>query len=1450
MFLIFDTETTGLPRDKNAPLTDFDNWPRVVQIAWQLHDQQGALISSGNHIVKPDGFTIPFNAAKVHGITTDFALKNGKPIQEVLELFNQAINQTEYIIGHNIEFDRNILGAEYLRNNVDTNFLNKPQLDTCTEVTANFCQIPGGRGGRFKYPTLEELYKKLFEEGFSGAHNAMADVEATSRSFFELMRIGVQTEDSHLLDHDFFINFRAANPNQIQKLGLEIESNVATEETADAITQQTTKAEIDTSEASTQIKHRFSHLRNHSTFTILYSTIEIKGLIQQALTEKMPAIGLTDTGNMMGAFNFVSLVNSHNKKELKKVKEGVKEQAQLLKAVLGSELYICRDHTNKSIKDNGYLSPLFAKNKDGYQNLSRLSSISYIDGFYYVPRIDKEVLLQYKDNLIATTGSLSGEVPSTLLNIGEQQAEEALLWWKEHFQDDFYIEINRHGLEEEEHLNTWLLAMAKKHQIKYFAANDNYYLKKEDAEVQDLLVCIKENAHQSDPIGQGRGYRPGLPNNEYYFKSEQEMHRLFADIPEAIDTIDEIINKIEPFSLERDIVLPEFEIPEEFVDPEDANDHGKRGENNYLRHLAYEGAKKIYGTLNEEVITRLDFELDVIASTGYPGYFLIVQDLIREARKMGVWVGPGRGSVAGSLVAYCTEITKIDPLQYGLLFERFLNPERISMPDIDIDFDDEGRAKVIEYVTNKYGKNKVAQIITYGTLGAKSAIRDIGRVLAMDQKQVNYLASTTKNIKFGDFVKFTPKKLNDTYRPEQIEAGETLLAKAKEDTLEGKIIKNAMAVEGLVRNTGIHACGFVITPTDLREIVPVTISKESPLWSIQYDNYVAERAGLLKIDFLGLKTLTLMKDTIEIIEKRHGRRIDPDKIPLDDLKTFELFQAGETVGVFQYESPGMQKYLRDLKPTHFNDLIAMNALFRPGPKAYIPDYIRRKHGIDPIIYDLEDMREFLEETYGITVYQEQVMQLSQKLAGFTRGQADTLRKAMGKKIQDLIAEMYTQFEEGTKAKGYPQKVVEKVWSDWKAFADYGFNKSHSTCYAYIAFQTAYLKANYPAEYMASVLSNNSNDIKQVTFFMEECRRMNLKVLGPDVNESEYRFTVNDKGEIRFGLGAIKNMGEAAANSILEERRTNGIFRTAFDFLKRSSFKSLNRRNIEALVTSGAFDSMPGIHRAQFFYQEPNESQTFLEKAIRFAIQHQEEQSSSQFNLFGETLELDKIEPQFPQCEPWSKLKELNMELESIGFYISAHPLDNFKIAIKYLTNANIQFIKERLSEITGHKLSFAAQVTNVEHLTSQQGNAYGRFEVEDFFGVMDLVVFGETYLKVKHLLDIGVFVLVHGAIQPRYKDAEKNEFKVLDVRLLDTAVEESNKTVFLSLDVTAADEEDLEVLSDIILEHRSGKHHYELLLKNHELKLQCSLKPRSGKVNAATLLPALDKLDWVTYDFK
>ncbi|MGB0892435.1 MAG: DNA polymerase III subunit alpha, partial [Flavobacteriaceae bacterium] len=990
MYLIFDTETTGLPKSWNAPITDTDNWPRCIQIAWQLHDELGNVIEHNDFLIQPDNFNIPYDAERIHGISTELASEQGITLDECLILFNEVLSKTKFIVGQNLNFDLNIMGCEFHRLGIENKMTSLPVLDTCTEKTALMCKIPGGRGGKFKLPTLTELHNHLFGTGFGEAHNATADVEATTRCFLELIRLREFTKEELDVDDDYFTNFSEANPKPIQVIGLK---HINLKKESDKIRQrlerlkdtETTKS---TSVGLAELKDvQFSHLHNHTQYSVLQSTMQIGNIVKAAAKDNMPAVAMTDTANMMASFHFVNAVLNHNK-----------NAETSIKPIVGCEFNVCEDHKNKSQKDNGYQVVLLAKNKKGYHNLAKMSSIAFVDGFYYVPRIDREIIKKYKEDVIVLTGNLYGEVPSKILNLGEKQAEEALLWWKEEFKDDFYIELMRHNQQDEKIVNETLLKFSKKHDVKVVATNNTFYLEKKDANAHDILLCVKDGEKQATPKGKGRGYRYGLPNEEYYFKSSDEMKTLFLDIPEAIINIQEIVDKIEIFTLARDVLLPAFDIPDEFKDIKDEEDEGKRGENNFLKHLTFEGAKKRYGEITESIKERLDFELSVIEKTGYPGYFLIVEDFIREARNMDVSVGPGRGSAAGSVVAYCLWITNIDPIKYDLLFERFLNPERVSMPDIDIDFDDEGRGRVMDYVIDKYGANQVAQIITYGTMAAKSSIRDTARVLDLPLFEADRIAKLIPGIKlkniFGDDAKSKGKV--DGLRAEEKQLVEELRHMSFGSDLVSETINKATILEGSVRNTGIHACGVIITPGDITNYVPVALAKDSDMYVTQFDNSVVEDAGLLKMDFLGLKTLTLIKDTVKIVKAKHNIDLDPENFPLDDEKTYELFQKGETVGIFQYESPGMQKHMRSLKPTVFADLIAMNALYRPGPMEYIPSFINRKHGTEDIEYDLPAMEEYLAETYGITVYQEQVMLLSQKLADFTKGEADVLRKAMGK----------------------------------------------------------------------------------------------------------------------------------------------------------------------------------------------------------------------------------------------------------------------------------------------------------------------------------------------------------------------------------------------------------------------------------------------------------------------
>ncbi|MDC3209777.1 DNA polymerase III subunit alpha, partial [Chitinophagales bacterium] len=915
----------------------------------------------------------------------------------------------------------------------------------------------------------------------------------------------------------------------------------------------------------------FSHLHCHTQFSLLDGAASIPGMITKAKADGQTAVAITDHGNMFGAFKFVA--------EAKK---------QGIKPIIGCEFYVVEDRFQKSFtkekRDKRYHQLLLAKNEVGYQNLSKLCSLGYIDGLYSKwPRVDKELIKQYSEGLIATSCCIGAEVPQAIIHKGEEAAEKIFLEWLDIFGEDYFIELQRHNIENldgtgisQEDVNQVLMKWSDKYKVTAIATNDSHYVEEEDSNAHDILLCVNTGELQETPVGKGanfgkRGTRFGFPNEQFFFKTKNQMEQLFSDIPQVLDNTQIIVDKINTPQLERDILLPNFVMPEQFSSQDD-----------YLRHITFEGARRRYGEISALVEERINFELSVIKDSGYPGYFLIVQDFTKAAREMGVSVGPGRGSAAGSVVAYCIGITNVDPIKYDLLFERFLNPERVSMPDIDIDFDDEGRQKVIDFVVDKYGKNQVAQIITYGSMAAKMSLRDVGRVLDVPLSEVNQVSkvfpdhlSATLNKVLADGG--VDKKLAGKLNGEQKNAAEEFRKLAAGKGKVGEMITEAKKLEGSIRSTGVHACGVIITPDDITKYLPMTVAKDSDLLLTQFDNSVVEKAGLLKMDFLGLKTLTIIKDAITIIKNRHGVVINQDDIPLDDIKTFELFQKGMTNGIFQFESPGMKKHLRALKPDKFEDIIAMNALYRPGPMEYIPNYIARKHGKEKITYDIPVMEEKLKETYGITVYQEQVMLLSQLLAGFSKGQADSLRKAMGKKIKAMMDDLYPKFVDGCITNGHDKNAVEKVWKDWEAFAEYAFNKSHSTCYAVVAFQTAYLKANYPAEFMAAVLGHNMNDIKKVTFFMEECKRIKIPVLGPDVNESFKKFTVNKNGKIRFALSAIKGVGGAAVDAIIEERE-NGDYKDIFDFTSRVNLRAVNKKSMESMAIAGAFDEFKNCKR--------------------------------------------------------------------------------------------------------------------------------------------------------------------------------------------------------------------------------------------------------------------------------
>ena len=1457
MYLIFDTETTGLPKKWNAPISDINNWPRCVQLAWQIHDNLGNCIESKDFLIKPDGYNIPYDSQKIHGISTELAERDGHDLLEVLTQFNEAVKNSKFIIGHNVKFDLNIMGCEFYRLKIKNNLEVSKILDTCYEKTATLCEIPGGRGGKYKFPTLTELHSYLFSTSFADAHNATADVEATTRCFLELIRIENYSLQELEQTGTYFLDFKKQNTSLIQPIGI---NHVNLKKKSALLLEKSNKNNLGSGQDNFKVSKEllnsnFAHLHNHSQFSVLQSTISIKELIKTTSKHNMPAVALTDHANMMGSFRFVNEVNRYNEQiviDNSELSEDESDQKKsTIKPILGCEFFVCEDHLNKSYKDYGYQIVLLAKNKNGYQNLAKLSSIAYTKGFYYVPRIDKNLILEYKKDIIVLSGNLYGEIPSKILNIGEKQAEESLVWWKNNFGSDFYLEIMNHNQEDEKVVNEVIKKFSKNHEVKLIATNNNYYSEKQDANAHDILLCVKDGEKQSTPIGRGRGFRYGLPNHEYYYKSSDEMKSLFADCSESITNIQEIIDKIEAYTLARDVLLPKFEIPSEFEDFNDLDDLGKRGENNYLRHLTYEGAKKRYSKLTEELIERLDFELATIEKTGYPGYFLIVEDFIREARNMDVSVGPGRGSAAGSVVAYCLWITNIDPIKYDLLFERFLNPDRVSMPDIDIDFDDEGRGKVMDYVIDKYGDTQVAQIITYGTMAAKSAIRDTARVLDLPLNDADRLAKLVPNMsKLKTIFETDANKLRGEFRPEDLDKVNQLLNISQGDDLEAETITQARILEGSVRNVGTHACGVIITPDDITNFVPVATAKDSNLYVTQFDNSVVEQAGLLKMDFLGLKTLSLIKSTVKIVKAKHSVTLDPDNFPLDDEKTFELFQKGETVGVFQYESAGMQKHLKELKPTVFDDLIAMNALYRPGPMEYIPSFINRKHGDEKIDYDLPEMEEYLKETYGITVYQEQVMLLSQKLADFTKGEADVLRKAMGKKQKSVLDKMKPKFLNQASSKGLNIDKLEKIWKDWEAFASYAFNKSHSTCYAWIAYQTAYLKANYPAEYMAAVLSNNMNDIKSVTFFMEECKRMKLNVLGPDVNESYYKFSVNQKNEIRFGMGAVKGVGANAVATIVTNRKEDGNYNSIFDLAKRIDLRAANKKAFDNLAASGAFDCFSNVHRSQYF-NDDGDGITFLEKTIRHASKYQENINSAQVSLFENSSEIQFAEPIIPSCNEWDPLEKLAREKEVVGIYISGHPLDDFKIEMNTFCNSNVTAFKN-MENYINKELAFGGILTEVEHRISRQGKGWASFTIEDYLDSYEFRIFGEDYLKFKHFLIINNFLFIKSLIKEGWQNRETGKksdprIQFNSFKLLHDVLDSFAKKLSIQLNLNEIDNHKLERLNNII-DSFKGDHRLNFVVYDTEEKIKLDMLSENKKVNISQEL--LDELDKEKIYFK
>lgn len=1221
----------------------------------------------------------------------------------------------------------------------------------------------------------------------------------------------------------------------------------------------------------------FSHLHVHTQYSLLDGAADIKKLFKKASKDGMKALAITDHGNMFGAFKFVAEAGKHG-----------------VKPIVGCEFYVVDDRHKRQFtkddKDVRYHQLLLAKNATGYKNLVKLCSLGYIEGLYgKYPRIDKELIEKYHEGLIATTCCIGAMVPKTILRKGEAEAEQEFKWWLDLFGEDYYIELQRHKMQDQEKVNQVLLGFAKKYNVKVIASNDSHYVDREDSNAHDILLCINTGEKQSTPTNKEfsdddafvKGTRFAFYNDEFYFKTQEEMNKLFIDIPEAIDNTNEIVDKIDTLKLKQDILLPNFVIPENFSTQDE-----------YLRHITFEGAYKRYETLTAEIEERLNFELFTIETMGFAGYFLIVADFIKAGRDIGVFVGPGRGSAAGSAVAFCIGITNIDPIKYNLLFERFLNPERKSMPDIDTDFDDEGRQKVIDYVVDKYGRNQVAQIVTYGTMAAKMSIKDVARVMDLPLAESNALAKLVPDKPGTELNRVILANIDgegglkdkEGYQQEDLDNIKQLRAIYNDvNDFKSKVLKEAVILEGSVRGTGIHAAGIIIAPMDLTDIIPVATSKETDLLITQYDGKVIEDAGVIKMDFLGLKTLTIIRDALELIKQNKGIEIDIDNIPLDDPKTFELYQRGETNGTFQFESAGMQKHLIDLKPDKFEDLIAMNALYRPGPMQYIPKYISRKHGREQVTYDLPEMEEYLQDTNGITVYQEQVMLLSQKLAGFSKGQADTLRKAMGKKDRKTLDDLKDVFINGAVDRGLDKKKLEKVWTDWEAFASYAFNKSHSTCYAFVAFQTAYLKANYPSEYMASVLTHNLSNIDKITMFMEECKRMGMSVLGPDINESIYKFSVNENGQIRFGLGAVKGVGEAAVISIIEERNEKGKFRDIFDLVKRVNLRAANKKTFESLVNAGAFDSF-NVHRATYFYQELNENANFLEKTLRFGANYQDSLSSAQSSLFGTGAASQIPEPRIPVCEEWGFLQKLRYEKEVVGFYISGHPLDEFKFDLekfctasvsdlklvsrfsgnKFETNASIQekaeeeedsasdILAERFERLKNKELTLGGMVGGVNHRIAKSGKPYGSLFIEDYGDQTELTMFGEDYLKFKPYLNEGLFLYIRGKVQERYGQKGNWEFKITSIQLLTDVRDKLTKSMTITCYLSDLSEQLLHQIVGLIEENSKTD-----LQKNCELKIKVidqeqgiamEMPSRRCKVSPSNeLLQALDQLKGVSF---
>lgn len=1146
----------------------------------------------------------------------------------------------------------------------------------------------------------------------------------------------------------------------------------------------------------------FAHLHVHTQYSILDGQSKIEDLLDAAIAYGQPALAVTDHGNMFAAKEFLDKTSAKLKKvnesrlesKVKKAKEKGLDTGDIklgddekvtLKPIVGSEFYVAgaSRFDRKGREDqSSYHLIMLAKNMDGYHNLIKLSSKAYIEGFYYKPRIDHELIEQYHEGIVCCSACLGGEVPQAIMEGKPEEAERIAAWYKSIFGDDYYLEVQRHEtnvpgaekstFEYQQQVNAVIFQIAEKLGIKVVATNDVHFVRKEDGPAHDRLICISTNSDFDDP-------KRLRYTQQEYLKSTEEMSAIFADHPEVISNTLEIVDKCEVLNLNHDPILPVFPLPEGFTDS-----------NDYLHHLTYEGAHRRYGEdIPEATRERIDFELATIKKMGFPDYFLIVQDFIKAARDMGVWVGPGRGSAAGSVVAYCLTITNIDPIKYDLLFERFLNPDRISMPDIDIDFDDEGRYRVFKYVEDKYGKDHVSHVITFGTMATKSVIRDVGRIQKLSLETTDRLAKlvprkiTVQNEKEKDDPDHPGEKKKVIETKDVDPTIKLCLEKVPEfkdafnsgDQLVHDTLLYAERLEGTVRNTGVHACATIIGRDDLTNFIPLSTAKDKEtgkdILVSQFEGSLIESAGMLKMDFLGLKTLTILKDTVENIRQSRGEELDINSIPIDDAETYALFSRGDTVGVFQFESEGMQKWLIELQPSRFEDLIAMNALYRPGPMDYIPDFVNRKHGRSKIEYDLPDMEEYLHDTYGVTVYQEQVMLLSQKLAGFTKGKADKLRKAMGKKQIKVMAELKDEFFAGGLEHGHPEAILNKIWNDWEAFASYAFNKSHATCYAWVGYQTGYLKAHYRAEYMAAVLSNNLNNIDEITKFMDDCRRSGMKILGPDVNESYTKFTVNKDGNIRFGMAGIKGIGIGAVNSIIEERRNNGPFNDIFNFMERVPSTSVNKKGIEALAYSGAFDSFAEINRGSFA-MDAGKGETCLDLLIRYGSLYQKTAESMKNSLFGGGDEIETVRPPLPVLPELDQIEMLKKEKELVGMYISAHPLDRFRFEIEHFTTMDLPSWNDYVDKVSASRNRedfdkdqwIAGLVSSVEVKPKANGNGvFCRLSIEDFKGTTSFVLFDKDYEAVSGYLRPHEFLLMRVYVAPRYKSSGDKNNKALEI---------------------------------------------------------------------------------------